>query len=714
MTKSSTPADRNPGPSGTNGRGKPRTGRKGGPRRATAPAGPPRDGNTPAQSPAGTAAVPAAAPEATATAAAAAVEPTEMEMNVTAAAAKPGISEAGTSISTPAAGSVEGNADDGAGADDGSLVVEAEEEKDAAAEPAGAPAPDTPSTESTESTASTAASTDADTAGEAGQEPPAPGSTEADEEPPAAGSSEEDAPAPENAEHGGGVAEPEDGAADPEDAVHSVVTEASPAEDTEPPEPATPAEAPSTPEPLETLDAAEPTEPAGTSDAPALEVSEASAAPEAPESADAPAPQSRRALRAAEQSQQGGSTGQTRAVAAAPAKRAAKDTAAASPAATDVKSEPAATAPTAVQTPPAKGKAWRMTWHALLLVVVAVLVLALGTVVAKSPTTPAEPSATELARLASLDSARVLAAQVDAVSSTAAPELAQPLSTTAAILATEIAALTITTTPASPAATGTAAPPAIADVPTLVASLAASANTALDAAGTADGAMGRLLASVGTGQLLQARSLASAAGLPLPASSHLVPANTAPSTSTAASTPSPPASAPASGSAQPPACTARTAAPGTNDGQSLVAAAAAEQRAVYAYQVSATRFPEPAFTQAVAMLDSHQRALSALSAQLRKACLPVPAGAPGYALDPAFTASPATALAGLEAQLSVVYGDLAALSLPSATAGSVRSTAVDSLLRTAHGAVLWGGPVSPLPGFPGAMSEGTATATAGP
>jgi hypothetical protein len=257
--------------------------------------------------------------------------------------------------------------------------------------------------------------------------------------------------------------------------------------------------------------------------------------------------------------------------------------------------------------------------------------------------------------------------------------------------------------------------------------LTQSSTASLASAATADGAMARLLAAVGTGQLMQARALAGAAGLPVPESPVSDSAVSDP-TGAAAGTPMTGAAtaATATGTATaaaaataPPSCSApRTAAPGLTADQALTAVVSAEQKAVYAYQVSATRLTDPASSQAVAVLSTHEDRLAALRDMLRRQCLALPKLEAGYALAAAFTRQPAPALAGLEDQLGLLYGDLIALST-----GPIRGTALTALVQTAEHGLLWGPSVRPLPGLdvaldvappagtPGAAPTGSSTGT---
>ncbi len=357
----------------------------------------------------------------------------------------------------------------------------------------------------------------------------------------------------------------------------------------------------------------------------------------------------------------------------------------------------------------------------LLLVVAVVVVVGLGTVVSSvNESQPAAPSATELARQNAVSSATVLAASAATLQTTAAsPAVALQLEAAGTMLHGYLAALSLpgsdTPRTGTASASGSASPatgPAGIDV--LISGLVANSTASLTAARTADGAMARVLASGGAAALMHARTLAAATGLPVPDSPYLLSPGTAAGTgggtgggtnvasgapSGATSGGSESSGAAAASSA--PCTDQRSPAPGINGEQALLTAVTAEQKAVYAYQVAATRLTNPASRVAVGILSAHEDSLSALQDLLAARCLPIPAVEPGYALAPGFTAQPAAALAGLEDQLGLVYGDLIALSGPAEahSAADIRSQAITALLETTQHRWLWGAPDRPLPGL---------------
>ncbi len=380
---------------------------------------------------------------------------------------------------------------------------------------------------------------------------------------------------------------------------------------------------------------------------------------------------------------------------------------------------------------PVPRRPWAVARNAALFAVIAALVIVMGTVVADNRSADG-PSATELARQHMLAATSGLLASATALQATADAAAQGPLNGTITNLAGQVTALSVGTAPPSNTAppSKTVAPSTTAEA--LVTRLAANGTAALTAARVADGAMGRLFASVGTNQVVNARSLAAAFRLPAPTSHSLAPA---------AATPDPA-----------PTCTGtRQPAPGMGEDRALAAAAAAEQKAVYAYQVATTRFAEPNFTQASTMLAVHEASLAELATQLAQRCLPAPATVPGFALAPGFTQNPASALAMLEEQVAGVYADLAAVSTPVAdqatgspmslpggpspspspatTPSAGRSTAaatpapavdglrlvaVEGLMQSTLNQVAWGGTVSALPGIPAATVPTTVPATAAP
>ena len=267
------------------------------------------------------------------------------------------------------------------------------------------------------------------------------------------------------------------------------------------------------------------------------------------------------------------------------------------------------------------------------------------------------------------------------------------------------AASATTSTSASASASGTATAPAQAegaDSPAgLVAALSASGSQRLEDAAASDGGMARLLAAVGTAQVLQASSLAPALGTVAPA---------APESPTAASPATPPTASPTAASSTtasstaasptadgscPPATTGSESAEGSaTPATALAMAVKTEAETVYGYQVALARLDGAAAASASQLLARHESVLAEAEALSRALCVDIPPREAGYTLGPSFLASPAAGLGSLEAGTLPVYGDLVALS-----GGSTRTWAISGLLAAANRAVLWGSDPGPLPGI---------------
>jgi len=223
----------------------------------------------------------------------------------------------------------------------------------------------------------------------------------------------------------------------------------------------------------------------------------------------------------------------------------------------------------------------------------------------------------------------------------------------------------------------------------LAADLARSGRQRLADAAAVDGGMARLLAAVGIGQLLQSSSLAAAAGVPDPAAAQQDPgpagANTA-----AASCPAAPASPAAAGSG-----TGTGAAAGKADlPGALAALIRTELETVYEYQVALTRLDGAAAKSAAEDLTRHEALVAGAESLSRRHCASIPPREAGYALDPAFLASPGPGLAALETAALPAYGDLVAFS-----DGDTRQWAIAGLLGAARRAAFWGATTDAVPGL---------------
>ncbi|MDQ0864177.1 ferritin-like domain-containing protein [Arthrobacter globiformis] len=251
--------------------------------------------------------------------------------------------------------------------------------------------------------------------------------------------------------------------------------------------------------------------------------------------------------------------------------------------------------------------------------------------------------------------------------------------------------------PAATASSGTAQS-GTATLPALVAALSKSGKARLVHAEKADGGMARLLAAVGTAQLLQATALAQAAGTPPPVLEAPVAArgNAATACSSAGSSIGPSAGsqdgAPSSNGSQ------SSQTEDSTDNATLAAAlnrvVRTEVETVYGYQVALTRLDGSAADQAASLLATHESLIGQAEAYTRVHCVSVPPREPGYTLGTSFLQKPAAGLASLEAGTLPVYGDLVALS-----EGETRRWAVSSLVAAAQRTMRWGSDPGPVPGI---------------
>ena len=340
------------------------------------------------------------------------------------------------------------------------------------------------------------------------------------------------------------------------------------------------------------------------------------------------------------------------------------------------------------------------------LLVISAVVVATGTVLSGPEVDVAHDSPTQRQRQAAWEATSTLQASALTLADAATtPMVRKELSTTAAHLGLQAAALSDGLPSDGPTATTTA--PAASTIAELLQGLAANADSLLTNAQTAQSSLGRVFASVGTSQLLQAEQLGSALGAAVPASAFL-PAKVSfavPTGPQCASTLEP--------------------RPGVTVDSALTAAALAEQKAVYAYQVATTRFTEPQFSKSKALLTRHQEKLEVLNEELRLRCLPPAAPIAGFALDSSFTKLPKQALSTLELELGAIYADLAAVSTENstgvppaaeATAATTTAAAADTTQQSFNGSNLreiavlwlldsiqthtfWGGTVDALPGI---------------
>ncbi|WP_442542955.1 DUF4439 domain-containing protein [Arthrobacter sp. KN11-1C] len=314
----------------------------------------------------------------------------------------------------------------------------------------------------------------------------------------------------------------------------------------------------------------------------------------------------------------------------------------------------------------------------LLLAFLAVLVLGVGAVLV--PRDAGKPQAvpfSETARSAALSSTEALLANASALEST----------DTVMLLTIQSRAL-LPLPGASPSITPSASPSpgATQDRPTragFVSALTSSASRRLADAADADGGMARLLAAVGTAQLLESSRLAAAWGLPAPAT----PVE-------ASSAPTPPPTCPASPGTSTTAPTPGTAPTTADLPAALAAVVSSEQESIYAYQVALTRLDAKASATAATWLARHQELLRGAEAQGRLHCIATPPREAGYRLPATFAAKPALALGSMESSSLTAYADLVALS-----DGGTRQWAIDGLVDAANRSQAWGTPVGPFAGL---------------
>jgi hypothetical protein len=345
-----------------------------------------------------------------------------------------------------------------------------------------------------------------------------------------------------------------------------------------------------------------------------------------------------------------------------------------------------------------------------LLALAAFLVLSLGfALIPRESPAPATPPFSEQARAAALAETldlRTVSQQLAVGSSGARRQL---FSHTVTLLTTQARALLLpgatagsaagqsgTKGPSATASSG-AAPSGTATLPALVSALSKSGKARLLHAEKADGGMARLLAAVGTAQLLQATTLAQAAGTPPPALQ--APAATQRNAATACSVATPSGSSTGSEDGAQPGNGGQPTPTADPAGSATLAAALdrvvrTEVETVYGYQVALTRLDGSAADQAAALLATHETLVGQAEAYTRVQCASVPPREPGYTLGTSFLQKPAAGLASLEAGTLPVYGDLVALS-----DGETRRWAVSSLVAAARRTMRWGSDPGPVPGI---------------
>ncbi|MFE4228446.1 DUF4439 domain-containing protein [Arthrobacter sp. NPDC056886] len=269
---------------------------------------------------------------------------------------------------------------------------------------------------------------------------------------------------------------------------------------------------------------------------------------------------------------------------------------------------------------------------------------------------------------------------------------------------------TSTATPApsvagAPSAGQSSAGPSVAPLPStaagLVAALAKSGKQRLADAAMADGGMARLLAAVGTAQLLRASAVAAGTGTTAPAADVASPQPSGTCPSPSASSPSDPVESDA-GQSGPEQSDAGQSPAASSLGGALAAVVRTEAQAIYGYQVALPRLDGVAAKSAADQLARHETLLSGAESLSRLHCSAVPPREAGYSLGQSFLSSPAAGLGSLEAAALPAYGDLVALS-----EGETRQWAIAALLGAGKRAVLWGADPGALPGLDGSVQPAT-------
>lgn len=379
----------------------------------------------------------------------------------------------------------------------------------------------------------------------------------------------------------------------------------------------------------------------------------------------------------------------------------------------------------------------RQPFRYLLFSLAALLVLSLGfTLIPAEPPPPEPPSGAEIARSAALGDALQLRTAGGHLAARAGRDAAAAAAAghVVTLLTVQARALLLPgeDAPAGVPAAGASVPPEGA--PESLAGLARDLTTSgalrLQAAEeTADGGMARLLAGIGSAQLLAAERLhVAAGGSAKDAAAHEAAARAAaeredpahgsttgeatPSTepaqcpsptTTDSSVAAPPTPELGTGtdvgkSPAAPAATTAASAAGTAPADlpaALSAVLLAEREVVYAYEAAMPRLAPEAAGPASAILGRHRGLAREAETRLLLTCRPAPPQQPGYAIDAKFLQAPASGLGRLEAGTLAQYGDLVALS-----EGGTRKWAVAALRAAAARTVHWGADPGPLPGLP--------------
>lgn len=235
----------------------------------------------------------------------------------------------------------------------------------------------------------------------------------------------------------------------------------------------------------------------------------------------------------------------------------------------------------------------------------------------------------------------------------------------------------------APAPAASAGPETPAD---LVTRLSASGGQRLRDAEGADGGTSRLLAAVGTAQVLEAERLAARLKLPAPTPAVTAAPDSAGPGSAGAGSAGPDSPCPSVSPTTDPAAATTDAA--------LAAAVRLEHESVYVYQVALKRLPEAEAAEAAKSLAAHQQMLKEAELLTRANCADVPLREAGYRLGEHFTEDPAAALGAMEIGSLPALGDVIALS-----EGRTRAWATAALMAATRRALDWGAAAPLLPGL---------------
>lgn len=325
----------------------------------------------------------------------------------------------------------------------------------------------------------------------------------------------------------------------------------------------------------------------------------------------------------------------------------------------------------------------------LLATVVALLVAGTGMVlIPRDSGTPTAVPFSETARVVALEDTQRLRESAALMVEAAASDAGMPtLGNAVTLLTTHAQALQSPNSVASRAPSSVG--PATADqeraaAPTsrrasFLTALAGSGQKRLDDAREADGGIARLLAAVGTAQLLQAERLAAEWQLPLQQQPTAADTKAPTATPLAASCPS------ASPAPEPTSATTDTA---------LASVVRSQQEAIYVYQVTLKRLDTSNSAAAGKYLQTHEVLLQQAESLTSANCADAPPGEAGYRLPEQFTQDPAAFLGSVELSSLPRFGDLVALSTD-----ETRTWAIDGLLAAARRSTAWGAALPALPGL---------------